>query len=57
MGKFDGKEHQEFFAKFMKASIITTILVIILLALLWFFFNLLKIKNLSFWEKKFYLNF
>ena len=37
MGKFDGKEHQEFFAKFMKASIITTILVIILLAFLWFF--------------------
>ncbi len=37
MGKFDGKEHQEFFAKFMKASIITSILIIILLALLWFF--------------------
>ena len=37
MRKFDDKEHQEFFAKFMKASIVTTILVIILLALLWFF--------------------
>ncbi len=37
MGKFDSKEHQEFFAKFMKVSIITTILVMILLALLWFF--------------------
>ena len=33
----DGKEHQEFFAKFMKVSIITSIFVIILLALLWFF--------------------
>ena len=57
MNKFDGKEHQEFFAKFMKVSIITTILVIILLALLLVFFNLLNIKNFSFGKKKFYLNF
>lgn len=37
MSKFDGKEHEEFFAKFMKVSIITSVFVIILLALLWFF--------------------
>ncbi len=37
MSNFDGKEHEEFFSKFMKASIITTILIIILLAALWYF--------------------
>ncbi len=37
MGKFDGKDHEEFFAKFMKISIITSILVIILLFVLWYF--------------------
>ncbi len=37
MGKLDGKEHEEFFSKFMKATIITSVLVIILLAVLWFF--------------------
>ena len=52
MAKFDGKEHQEFFAKFMKASIITTILVIIIISSTLVFFNILNIKNLSLWEKK-----
>ena len=37
MSKFDGKEHEEFFSKFMKATIITSVLIIILLAVLWFF--------------------
>ena len=37
MSKFDGKEHEEFFSKFMKATIITSVLIIILLAILWFF--------------------
>ena len=37
MSKFDGKEHEAFFQKFMKASIITTVLVTILLAVLWYF--------------------
>jgi hypothetical protein len=37
MSKLDGKDHEEFFAKFMKATIVTSVLVIILLALLWFF--------------------
>ncbi len=37
MTKFDGKEHEEFYAKFMKATVIGTVLVVILLALLWYF--------------------
>ncbi len=37
MGKFDGKDHEEFFAKFMKISIISTVLLIIVLFLLWYF--------------------
>ena len=30
MSNFDGKEHEEFFSKFMKATIITSVLIIIL---------------------------
>ncbi len=37
MTKFDGKEHEEFFSKFMKATVVSSVLVIILLALLWYF--------------------
>ena len=37
MKNFDGKDHEEFFTKFMKATIITSVFVIIILALLWYF--------------------
>ncbi len=37
MANFDGKDHEEFFSKFMKITIVTSVLVIIILAILWFF--------------------
>ncbi len=37
MNKFDGKNHEEFFSKFMKVTIYTSVFVIVLLAALWFF--------------------
>ena len=37
MSKFDDKHHADFFAKFMKATIITSAFVTLLLAALWFF--------------------
>jgi len=37
MTKFDGKEHEAFFAKFMKFTIYSCVAVTILLFLLWLF--------------------
>ena len=37
MTEFNDKEHADFFAKFMKATIITSVFVTLLLAALWFF--------------------
>ncbi len=37
MTNFDGKDHEAFFAKFMKVTIITSVFVIIILAVLWYF--------------------
>ncbi len=51
MSKLDGKEHEEFFAKFMKATIVTSVLIIILLAILWYFL-IYWLAKISLFEKK-----
>ena len=51
MSKLDGKEHEEFFAKFMKATIVTSVLIIILLAILWYFL-IYWLTKISLFEKK-----